>query len=241
MLLSGSVDAALAPAIEYFRLSAEHGERVRGPARGGLADLVALPVAAVVSRGAVGSVRLFGYAEPEKVRRVLLDSASRTSNVMARLILTRKWGIRPHFVLPEEVGPNPPREPDAELLIGDAALKAVRPKALWERDLGLEWDQMTHLPFVYAFWMARRKAPIGRLIEVLSAARDAGLAQLEELAAEGARRLGIDPAAARRYLTHQIRYDFGPKERRGLHVFYEMAAEDGMAPVGVPLRFAPAT
>lgn len=240
MLARGEVDVAMAPAIEYFRLAAEGAERIRaregGPA--GRAGFVALPIAAIGSRGTIGSARLFGYVEQDRLRRVLLDSASRTTNALARIIVIRRLGCRPHFVMPEEVGPSPPRPPDAQLVIGDRALTLEPPGVKWVRDLGDEWHRFVRLPFVYAFWMARADAPLARLLDVLSEARDRGLAAREAIAEEGASKLGIPPEVARRYLLEQVRYAFGAKERQGLMAFYRMAAEECLAPEGGRLRFA---
>jgi chorismate dehydratase len=239
LLKAGEVDAALVPSIDYYRLAADSGERARAPAGRAPSRFVALDVAAIGSRGPVGSARLFGYAEAETIRRVLLDPASRTESVMARLLLARPAPVQPHFVLPEEIGPHPARPPDAELVVGDAALGAARPAAQWEWDLGEEWEGRVHRPFVYAFWVARSDGPLGRLVEVLSAARDRGLAAREAIAARAAAERGIPPAAARRHLCHQVEYGFGPKARLGLTRFYEMAAEEGLAPEGCRLALAP--
>jgi chorismate dehydratase len=234
LLKAGELQAALIPSIEYYRLAAVADERARvvAPMR-----IMALPVAAIGSRGAVGSVRLFGYAERERIRRVLLDSASRTANALVRLLLERPSAVQPHFVLPEELASKSPRPPDAEVVIGDAALVAARPRALWVDDLGEEWDDRYHKPLVWAFWAARADAPIDRLVEVLSAARDRGLAKLEELAARATSERGLPPDVARRFLCHQIRYGFGQKERLGVQFFYERAADECLAPLGVKLRF----
>lgn len=239
LLRTGDVDAAMLPSIEYFRLAAEGLERARrAAAAGGLGGYVALPVAAIGSRGAVGSVMLFGFAEPDRLKRVLLDPASRTSNAMARVIVTRCLGSRPHFVLPEEIGPGQARQPDAELVMGDRALSAERPQAKWVLDLGQEWDRLAHKPFIYAMWVARADGPLARLTDVLAEARDRGLAAREALADHGAQALGISTDAARRYLLQQVRYGFGQKEQDGLRVFYRMAAEEGLAPDGVHLCVA---
>jgi chorismate dehydratase len=255
MLARGEVDVALAPSIEYFRLASEGAERAR--AAGALESgtgilpvvsdrleacsthrvaLVVLPVAAIGSRGAIGSVKLFGFAEQDRLRRVLLDPASRTSNALARVLVVRRLGCTPHFVMPEEIGLTPPRPPDAEVVIGDRALTAERPGAKWVRDLGEEWHRFMRLPFVYAFWMARTDAPLGRLTEMLAAARDRGLAARESIAEKAARELGLPGDVARRYLLDEVRYGFGPKEQEGLRAFYRMAAEEGLAPEGVRLN-----
>jgi chorismate dehydratase len=210
-----------------------HTASAQAPRRG---RYVALPVAAIGSRGEVGSVRLFGYREMEQVRRVLLDPASRTSNALARLLLARRHRVEPHFVLPQEIGPNPSRPPDAEVVVGDPGLVASRCGALWDLDLGHEWHEWTHLPFVYAFWVARADGPLDRITALLAEARDAGLAAREALATQAAPALGLEVRVARRYLAKQVRYAFGPKEQDGLRAFYRMAAEDGLAPEGMKLR-----
>jgi len=235
LLRTGEVDVALLPSIEYFRMAAEGPERARGGAGGGY---VALPVAAIGSRGPIGSVRLFGYAEPAKLRRVHLDPASRTSNALAEILVVRRLKAWPHFTVPLEGAPPPARPPDAELIVGDRALSAERPGARWVLDLGQEWEGYVHRPFIYAFWVARAGAPLEWLIEVLSAARDRGLAARDELAVRGAKAVGIPVEAARRYLTEQVEYEFGPKQHQGLRAFYRMASEDGLAPDGVRLHLA---
>jgi len=243
LLARGEVDVALLPAIEYVRLAAESRERPRGrrgdsPA-GRQAGVVGLPVAAIGSRGPVGSVRLFGYSEPGRIRRVLLDPASRTSNALGRLIVVRRLAHgEPHFVLPDPIGPAPSRPPDAELVMGDRGLVAERPQAKWVHDLGLEWERMIHRPFIYAFWVARADAPLGRLMDVLASARDAGLAARDQIAAEAPAVCGVPADVARRHLFEQVQYGFGPKEQQGLEVFYRMAAQEGLAPDGVRLEMA---
>jgi len=260
LLRRGEVDAALMPAIDYFRLAADPAERARsgrspkpgGPERPAPTQFVALPVGAVGSAGSVGSVRLFGYAEKDRLRRVALDPEGVTASALARLIILRRFGAAPHFVvagLPCEAsasakamadglakqgepGKAAPRPPDAELLAGDRALAAERPAALWTSDLGDEWHRFTYLPFVYAFWAARADGPLDRLVPLLAAALDRGLAAREALADEAAPRLGIPAEVARRHLMHEVRYDFGRRQREGLLAFYRMAAEDGLAPEG---------
>ena len=285
LLCGGEVDVALVPAIEYFRLSADSQERARGKKGTGVfcaehpegrpgkilpspfrpsppspPRFVVLPVAAIGSRGRCGSVRLFGWAEMEKVRRVLLDPASRTSNALARLLLGRQFGVRAHYVFPGEAGPvvesishyragavlaqeapqaRRERRPDAELVIGDRGLVAERADAEWVLDLGREWDRFVRHPFVFAVWAARADAPLADAVRLLAEARDAGLEARDALAERAERERGIPAAQAHQYLVHQVRYAFGRKERQGLAVFYRMASEDGLAPIGGRLELGP--
>ncbi len=230
-LRRGETDAALLPSIEYFRLAAEGGERARG---GAAAGVVALPVAAIGSRGPVGSVRLFGYAAPQRVRRVRLDAESRTSNVLARLVVSRAMNLSPHFAMPEEGGPDA-RPPDAEVMIGDRALAAAPQAAEWVMDLGEAWEHLVRLPFVYAFWTARTDADLARLVAVLTEARDAGLAARDAIGDAAAPDLGLSAEALRTYLAEMVRYAFGRREQKGLVAFYRMAVEEGLAPGGARL------
>jgi len=234
LLRRGEADAALLPSIEYFRLTAGGGERLRGRAPAGV---VALPVAAIGSRGPVGSVRVFGYTEPKRVRRVRLDPESRTSNVLARLLLGRVMHLSPHFAMPGEGGPDA-RPPDAEVMIGDRALAAAPDGAEWVMDLGEAWDHLARLPFVYAFWTARTDANLAHLVAVLSEARDAGLAARPAIAETAAGELGLPAERLQTYLEHMVRYDFGRREQKGLVGFYRMAVKDGLAPAGSRLNLA---
>src|SRR5438874_2053595 len=50
-------------------------------------------------------------------------------------------------------------------------------------------------------------------------------------------RLGLDAGFCRRYLSNIIRFDLGPREQAGLHHYYMLACEMGLARKGVNLEF----
>jgi predicted solute-binding protein len=240
ILKSGQADAVLLPSIDYPRLAADV-ERSRAAAGAGQPaprHFVVLPVAAVTSRGAVGALRLFGRTERDKLRRVLLDPASPTGSALARLIVLRQFGVTPHFVMPDEIGPSPSRPPDAELVAGDRALTADLPGVLWDEDLGAEWHRMTRRPMVYAFWAARADGPIDRLRAILSEAAAAGLEAREAIAQAAAAGGKVPLEVLQRFLFEQTRYTFGLKEQQGLSAFLEAAAAEGLTPEGVKVRLA---
>ncbi len=243
-LRTGEADVALVPSIEYPRLAASPRERARPSAASGRrppTGFVALRAGCVASAGPVRSVRLVGTAPLPEVRRVLLDPASRTSNALCRVLLARRWRLgRAHCVYPDEAGAGG-REPDARLVVGDRGLLHEAPSGAWERDLGAEWDQFAHRPFVYAFWVARDDADLERAETRLAEAKAAGLAARPALAARAAETLGIDAELAEAYLTEHVHYRFGRRERQGLHTFWERAADESLAPPDVRLRLAPPT
>ena len=124
-----------------------------------------------------------------QVRRLALDTSSRTSAALCRILCAKLWGIAPEFVpaAPELAGML--GVADAALVIGDPALR-IDPAAhgVEKIDLGEAWRTLTGLPFVYAAWTGRPGVLGPRHLAALAAARDAGLAAREAIAADGGRR-----------------------------------------------------
>src|SRR5262249_23698924 len=80
-LAAGALDVALIPSIEYLR-RVHRGDE-------------SLPGFAIAARGPVRSVKLFGRVPWERVERLALDAGSRTSQVLARIWLDTRYGVRP--------------------------------------------------------------------------------------------------------------------------------------------------
>ena len=77
----------------------------------------------------------------------------------------------------------------------------------------------------------------GDVTKSLSAARDLGVARLDDIARREAPLLGLSLPTTVSYLSENLQYHLGPAERNGLKLFYELAAGMGLAPKGVELRF----
>ena len=218
MLHAGQVDLGVIPSIEY--------------AAGGYAIV---PGIAIASRGPVGSVCLFHKVEPEAIRSVALDTSSRTSVALARILLRDRLGRDPEY------RPMPPSVPamlqaaDAAVVIGDPALyhQGSEPRL----DLGEEWTRATGLPFVYAFWAGRPGAVSPAQVAALRAALRGGLGALDRIAATyngpGAGRAALSES----YLRERIVYGLGDAEQAGLREFYRRAHELGLIPRVPELRF----
>ena len=125
---------------------------------------------------------------------------------------------------------------DAVLLIGDRAMRACLPGFTYAYDLGQEWHDWTGLPFVYAVWAVRPGADLGPVEAALREAKRRGIEQSGQIAHREAPRLGLDAGFCRRYLTNILRFDLGPREQAGLHHFYTLACELGLARRGVHLE-----
>jgi chorismate dehydratase len=221
LLAAGRLEVALIPVIEYFR--------------GGSYTVV--PDVAIASRGPVLSVTLFSRVPWAGIRRVALDEGSRTSAALAQVLLRRRYGVRPEVVpLPLDQGAED-ADADAVLLIGDRAMRACLPGFAHAYDLGQEWHDWTGLPFVYAVWAVREGVDLGPVGAALHEAKRRGLAECGRIAHQEAPRLGLDAGFCRRYLSNIIQFDLGPREQAGLHHYYMLACELGLARRGVNLEF----
>jgi chorismate dehydratase len=222
LLRDGAVDVGLIPSIEYLQD----------------ADYRLVPGVGVTSRGAVASVALYARGPVEAVRSVALDTSSRTSVALVQVLCRRRFNITPTFV---------PHGPDLEamttacdagLLIGDPAFEADHVAlGLRKYDLGLEWTEMTGLPFVYAAWTGRTGAVGSREVDELRAAQAAGLAHVDAIAAEYGRGDAGRTARAAAYLRDNVKYGLGCDEVAGLQLFLDLAAEVGLAPRSRALEF----
>jgi chorismate dehydratase len=220
-LHAGDVDLGLIPAVEYLR-----------------GDYALVPDIAIGSDGPILSVAIFTTVPIARVRRLALDTSSRTSAALVHVLCAKAWAIAPHMVAAAPDLTAMLEVADAALLIGDPALDLDPvPAGVDKIDLGEAWRTLTGLPFVYAAWAGRPGALGPAHLAALAAARDRGLAGLDAIAAGAA---GGDPARTARYtayLRHNLRYTFGPREQAGLGRFFELAAEVGQVPQTRPLRF----
>ena len=221
MLQEGELDVALIPVIEYFRAG----------------NYSVVPDISIASNGPVLSVTLFSRTPWTGIRKLALDEGSRTSSALAQVLLRRKYGVQPELVsLPMDQQAEDV-DADAVLLIGDRAMRACLPGFLHAFDLGQEWHDWTSLPFVYAVWAVREGVDLGPVAAALAEAKKRGCAQIGPIAAREAPDLGLDAGFCRRYLANIIRFDLGPREQAGLHHYYMLACELGLARRGVNLSF----
>ena len=159
-LQQGKVDIGLIPSIEFQRIP---GTKI-------------VPGPVIACRHRVRSVLLISLMPLWKVKTVAVDTSSRTSAVLARIVFDEFFHTRPDF------RPSPPD------LAGNAGSKRCRgahrgccaeihgatrapkcgkqnaflrygPEPLEVFDLAERWKFLTGLPFVFAFWAARPGVP----------------------------------------------------------------------------------
>lgn len=219
-LAAGDVDVGLIPSIEYQRIP---GLRI-------------IPDISIASLGEVRSILLIKHKNKQSIHSVALDTSSRTSVALTKILLQAKMGLRPEYV------PNPPDPTamlarcDAALVIGDPALK-VRPEDYRTTDLAAEWVQWQHQPFVCAFWACRGGMQFQSDVNgMFREAKDWGLKRRAEIAAVYAKSLNLPESFLEDYLVRNINYDFGPEHMNGLNKFYGLAMQEALIPGVEPLR-----
>jgi cyclic dehypoxanthinyl futalosine synthase len=230
-----------------FELVLAEPSRCAALLEAGEVDVALLPVGALAGRdyeiapgmavgadGAVQTVLLVGDQPPATWDEVFLDTASRTSVVLARLVLDA-MGLHPKFTpLPAEEGVRLAVGTRGALVIGDRAFDVKKAHVL---DLSREWNRLTGLPMVFAVWAARPGVLKPEDVQELARAAQHGQGIRTELAQEFARQKGGDPEKYRRYLTQRIRYGVGPFEMTGMETFLRLSAEKGYLPPTV-VRYA---
>jgi predicted solute-binding protein len=213
-LASGEADIGIVPVIEMARQGLDY---FRGTG--------------IACRGPVRSILLVSKVPFKDIRTLATDSGSRTSVVLARIILSEKFGAEPRLLsrpadLAAMLG-----EADAALLIGDPALRLDPATLPFEvLDLGEEWTALTGLPMVFAVWSARNELIQERYARALVQSCRYGCARVDDIVTVEAAARGVSEDLARQYLTRHIAFELTERDYAGLERFLQFAAR--IEPVG---------
>src|SRR6202140_86813 len=247
-LKAGRADVGIIPAIEYQRME----------------NVVALPGMAVASKSEVRSLLVISKVPIELAQSFALDTNSRSSVGIARILSSRHWNIAPEFI---DMAPDIDEmlaRADAALIIGDPALrlrirldeleeKVPQGRDCWGRggdeplvkdvetlfvyDVAQQWREMTGRPCVLAIWVARRGTVTPEIVADFQASREYGLAHIGEIAEGAALKLDLPPRALERYLTENIDFSLDEENLAGLNLYFEECARAGLIPRFRELEF----
>ena len=196
----------------------------------GLCDLAIVPVAAIPDLpyykiigthcigavSAVASVLLCSQVPMPQIKEVALDQESRTSVLLAQLLLKDYWQVTPrYFSLPVDF---PSHCPESAVLIGDKAL-LYGSQYPYIYDLAEHWICWTGKPFVFAAWVANKPLPDG-FSALFDEALAYGLAHIDEAVASEVGK-GFSPKFAQTYLTRNISFSLDEEKYRGLRLFWD--------------------
>jgi len=223
-LSTGRYDVALIPMASYLQ---------------GVGDTIA-PGVSISCQGAVGTVKLYAKRPLGEIRTLALDRGSRSSAGLARATLSVRFGAQPKCW---EMEPDLTRmleAADAALLIGQAGmLTEPPPEGAREYDIGEMWWHWQGVPLVLAAWVFAEGAASADVTAELSAARDRGLAALEEISRAEGERHGIEPAIIARYLGEMIDFSLGLEHIEGIGRYQDLLIGEGLLSERRELTFAP--
>ncbi len=208
-MAAGLTDIGIVPAFELTRQ-----------------DLEILPGAGIACRGAVRSILLISSCAAGEIGTLAVDSSSRTSVQLARVILERRYGAKPILIAREPNLDAMLREADAALLIGDPALRVDLERLPYRvYDLGAEWLELTGYPMVFAVWAGRREVATAAVAQHFRDSCRFGREHIEEIVAAEAASRGFPPEMVRDYLTRRIVHELGAREYEGMELFLRYARE----------------
>jgi chorismate dehydratase len=213
LLAAGEIDLGMVPSITYLD---RPGDRI-------------VPGVCIGSDGPVASVALYAKKPIGDVRSIALDTSSRTSAMLTRILCARSFNISPVFV------PYAPdlaamlANADAALMIGDPALFVEHTSlGATKIDLGEAWTSMTGLPFVWAVWSGRADAADADTVALLNAAAREGSAHLDAIADAYCAETPERQPIARAYLRENLRFALDDRAAEGLRTYYREAAGLGL-------------
>jgi chorismate dehydratase len=236
-LRAGRADVGIIPSIEYQRME----------------NVVALPGMAIAAKNEVRSLLVISKVPIEMAQSIALDTNSRSTVALARILCRRHWNVSPEFMDMAPVADEMLARADAAVVIGDPALRlrlmvdALQAKVpgaesccccegdddehpvkgietLFVYDVAQQWREMTGLPSVLAIWVARRGAVTPEILADFQASRVYGLAHISDIAEGAALKLELPPRELERYLTENINYSLDDENLAGLRLYYEECA-----------------
>lgn len=188
----------------------------------GEVDLGLMPVAAIPlvphanivadycigSDGAVNSVFIFSDVPVEEIKTLKLDSHSRTSNNLAKVLLKFYWKQDVQFTS------NPNEKTDAIVLIGDRTF-GKKDDFAFAYDMGEEWKNFTGLPFMYAAWVANKEIS-QQFKNEFNAALKFGLEHRKEVLKDLPQTNNFD---LKDYLYHKLQFEVTDDRKKALNMF----------------------
>jgi chorismate dehydratase len=205
LLASEQMEFALVPVIEYQRIE----------------NVKLVSAVCVASREKVRSVVLTSRLNNlKKIRTVALDESSRTSAALVKIVFREFLDFEPVWTTCSPDIRQMLRENDAALIIGDPGMAFARDNLhVW--DMAALWRENTGHGFVFAMWMAGQKTDPE--MPDFAAARDEGLANIEQIVAEYVHKIRLPADEIKEYLTQNIVFQVDEDLKQGMQLYFELA------------------
>jgi chorismate dehydratase len=171
--------------------------------------------------GAVASVSIFAEKPIEELTTILLDYQSRTSVMLAKILVKHYWKLNIEWVKTNgEDYRDQIKGSVGGLVIGDRAFQQQKISP-FVYDLGEAWKKHTGLPFVFAAWVSNKEIPVP-FINEFNRTMAFGLNHLEQIVVYN----NHDGLNLMEYYTKNIHYNLDENKRKGLALFLKMLGEE---------------
>ena len=199
LFFEGDADIALVPAASWVA----HGSKER-----------VITDYCIGCDGEVATVLLHTNDKLEDIKSIYLDTHSRTSAMLLRILCKEYWDISPDFQQ-AEVSDLQLSRGEGKLMIGDKVFRDKQ-KYKYTYDLGSMWKQMTSLPFAFAIWIAKDHVD-NQVIEKINDAFRESFANMESLISHCS--LAYPDIDLKTYFSKYISYNLSASKKQALHQF----------------------
>lgn len=224
------------PQADFFDLSFALPSECARQLATGETDIGIVPVAALLDNeyeifrgtgiachGAVRTILLISKVPFHEIRSIAMDAGSRSSVMLARLILQQKYNVEPEWHSQPADMIAMLANSDACLIIGDPALRldpdSLRTQGFQVADLGDEWLQLTGLPMVFAVWAGRKGTHTPQREQAFIDSYRFGKRHIDAIVASEHATRGASASLVHEYLTRTIVFELGDREYQGMEAY----------------------
>lgn len=201
----------------------------------GVADIGIIPVGAALqipnhkivtdycigATSNVASVLLCSGTPLKDIKRIYLDTDSRSSSLLCKVLCRHYWNISPQFEKFDFAGQSYNTN-DSYIIIGDKAMLHCN-EFKYVYDLASEWIDFKNKPFVFAAWVTTKELDPG-FITRFNDALGFGISSIDKIIEEGS--FPFSKEFVKGYFTNNISYNLDSYKLEGLQEFWSLAKEE---------------
>jgi chorismate dehydratase len=206
-LREGEVELALIPSLEYARKKEIWN---------------IIPDICISCSGVIKNRQLFFKKGLKDIKTVAVDSNAEMSWILLKILMKEKFMMNPEFVKMDPDIDKMFSRAEAALLVGDNALRYI-PRYKSRLDLNEEWEDLTGLPFVYAFWAGREFTIHDKDVSTIINSFELGKRNIEKISKEYAKSHSEEWPVYHDILTKNTQYIFSDSEQDGLSEYFNYA------------------
>lgn len=169
----------------------------------------------IASEGKVNSVFVFSESPIEEVHTIYLDTHSKTSNLLAKVLAKHLWNTNPEFIASDFMRL---KKGEGCVQIGDKTF-GKKGKYPFAYDLGEEWKKLTGMPFVFAIWVSNKELP-DSFIDDLNNAFNLGINNRDKVVGEFQKY--FPDFDVHEYLFESVKYKLDNEKKMAIQHFLQL-------------------